>query len=104
MSAIIFNGLEEGFGVEGCRSGSLCRRTSVMKCRSEARFTFGITTASRLGACRMVVRSSRARPEDTAFIRTLSSVMCGGRGVERKERRLERAGAFCCGVTESSRS
>ena len=36
--------------------------------------------ASRRGAWRMVVRSERARPEETAFMRTLSSVMLGGRG------------------------
>lgn len=75
-----------------------------MKCRSEARFTFGITSASRFGAFSTVVRSSRARPEETAFMRTESSVMFGGRGCERKERMLERAVGFCWGVTESSRS
>jgi hypothetical protein len=104
MRAIIFRGLEEGDEVEGCRSGRVCRRRSVMKCRSEARFTLGITRASRLGALRTVVRSSRASPEDTALIRTLSSVMLGGRGCERKERMLERAVGFWAGVTESSRS
>lgn len=36
--------------VEGCRSGSVCRRTSIMKWRSEALFTLGITRASMLGA------------------------------------------------------
>jgi hypothetical protein len=53
---------------------------------------------------RIVERSESARPEDTAFMRTLSSVMFGGRGVERKDNRLVRADAFCEGVTESSRS
>jgi hypothetical protein len=52
----------------------------------------------------MVVRSSRARPEETALIRTLSSVMFGGRGCDRKERMLARAAGFWAGVTESSRS
>jgi len=45
-----------------------------------------------------------ARPEETAFMRTLSSVMFGGRGVERKDNRLVRADAFWEDVTESSRS
>jgi hypothetical protein len=75
-----------------------------MKCRSEARFTFGITSASKFGAWRIVERSESARPEETAFMRTLSSVMFGGRGVERKDNRLVRADAFWEGVTESSRS
>ena len=48
--------------------------------------------------------SCRARPEETAFMRTLSSVMCRGRGWERKERMLDRAAGFRAGVTESSRS
>jgi hypothetical protein len=104
IRAIIFKGLEEGDRVEECRSGRVCRRTSVMKCRSEARFTFGITRASRFGARRTVVRSSSARPEETALIRTESSVMFGGRGCERKERMLARAVGFWEGVTESSRS
>lgn len=104
IKANIFKGFEEALGDEGCLSGSLCRRISVMKWRSEARFTFGTTIASRFGACRTEIRSSRARPEDTAFIRTESSLMLEGRGCERKERMLERAVGFWEGVTESSRS
>ena len=50
------------------------------------------------------MRSSRARPLETAFMRTESSVMWGGRGCERKERMFCRAGALREGVTLSSRS
>ena len=35
--------------VEGWRSGRMCRRTSVTKCRSEGAFTLGMTSVSRLG-------------------------------------------------------
>ena len=66
MRARIFKGLgEEG----ACRWGRVWRIMSVMKWRSEARFTLGITRASRLGAWRIVVKSSRARPEETLFMR-----------------------------------
>ena len=36
-------------GEDGCRSGRVCRITSVMKCRSDGELTLGITRASRLG-------------------------------------------------------
>ena len=49
IRAIIRTGLGDGVVLE-CRAGSVCRRTSVMKCRSEGEFTFGITKASRFGA------------------------------------------------------
>jgi len=76
-----------------------------MNVRSEALFTFGTTIVSRLGDWRMDVRSSRARPVDTAFIRTESSDMEGGLGVVvRKLERVLRAWGFCEGVTLSSRS
>lgn len=69
-------------------------------------FTLGITNASRFGACRMVVKSSNANPEDTSFIRTEISLMDANalRGWERCFRREERAGAFSARDTESSRS
>jgi hypothetical protein len=60
--------------------------------------------ASRCFACKTEFRSSSARPEDTALMRTESSLMCGGRGCDRKERMLERAAGFWVGVTLSSRS
>lgn len=77
-----------------------------MNVRSEALFTFGITNASRLGAWRMAVRSSRARPEDTSFIRTEISRIEENevRDWERWFRRDFRAGAFSANETESSRS
>lgn len=87
-----------------CRSGKAWRSTSVTKWRSEARLTLGITRASRLGAWRTEVRSSSARPEETALMRTLSSLMCGGRGWERKSWMFFLAAGFWAGVTESSRS
>lgn len=34
----------------GCRSGRVCRTTSVTKCRSDAEFTLGMTIASIFGA------------------------------------------------------
>jgi hypothetical protein len=61
--------------------------------------------ASRCGAERMVLRSARARPEETALMRTLSSETFGGRvGEERKVWILWRAAALLEGVTLSSRS
>ena len=94
----------DGDGEDGWRSGRMCWSTSDMKWRSEARFTLGMTRASRLGACRMPVRSVRARPDDTELIRTASSVTFAGRDWERKERMLALAAGFWDGVTESSRS
>jgi hypothetical protein len=48
--------------------------------------------------------SASARPDDTAFIRTLISLMLGGLSCERNLRILARAAGFWEGVTESSRS
>lgn len=48
--AISFKGFDDAFGMDGCRSGRTCLITSVTKLRSDAEFTLGITTASRLGA------------------------------------------------------
>lgn len=60
--------------------------------------------ASRWVLVRTSERSSSARPEETSFIRTASSVILGGRGEERKLVILERAWDFWDRVTESSRS
>lgn len=76
----------------------------MTKCRSDARFTLGMRRASRLGAFRTEVRSSRARPVEMAFIRTPSSVMLGGRAWVRKRWRCWRAEVLSEGGTESSRS
>lgn len=75
-----------------------------MKCRSEALEILGTARASMFLDWRTEVRSSRARPEETEFMRTASSVMFGGRVWERKDWRLERASGFLEGVTLSSRS
>jgi hypothetical protein len=37
-------------GGDGFREGRVCRITSVMKCRSDAEFTLGMTIVSRLVA------------------------------------------------------
>jgi len=37
--------------VVGCLSGIRCRITSVTKCKSAAELTFGMTIASKFGAC-----------------------------------------------------
>lgn len=47
----------EGFGSHGCRSGRVCRITSVMKCRSDEELTLGTTRASRLGALSCTISS-----------------------------------------------
>lgn len=65
-------GLDEDVGVDGCRDGRACRRISLMKWRSDGEFTLGITRVSRWRLLRTWVRSWRARPEDTEFIRTAS--------------------------------
>lgn len=113
--------------LEPWRSGRECFITSVMKWRSEALLTFGITSASRWGALscgRLVghlegknvqrgwidelhttsVRSSNAYPLSTEFMRTACSLMLGARSRDKMSTRLLRASAFLPGVTESSRS
>lgn len=79
---------------------------SVMNVKSDPLLTFGITNASKFGACRMVVKSSNASPEDTSFMRTDISLidLKLERGWERCFRREERAGPFSARETESSRS
>lgn len=50
------------------------------------------------------VRSARARPLSTELMRTARSRMPEGAGWSRALRTRERASAFLCGVTLSSRS
>lgn len=47
INAISLSGFLES---RPCRSGSVCRITSVTKCKSDAEFTLGMTRASIFGA------------------------------------------------------
>jgi hypothetical protein len=78
--------------------------TSVTKWRSAALSHLGSMIASKYSPLSTSVKSSRARPVSTLFIRTHISLMPEGRCLFRMSRRFERASDFMCGATLSSRS
>lgn len=99
-SAMILTGFVEP---GAWRSGSVCRSTSVMKCRSLGRSTLGTTRASRCVPRSTAVRSERAKPELTLLIRTACSRIPATRSRFRIVTMFSRASGFfvdCNGIFE----
>jgi hypothetical protein len=90
--------------LDGCLSGLKCRITSVTKCKSAALSHLGTMMASRYSPLSTSVRSFNAKPVSTLFIRTHISLIPDGRCLFSISRRFDRASAFICGATLSSRS